>query len=127
MRARRDKDTATASNQGDIHEFVIAEIRGEDSFYFNREAASLTDLRQACAAAGKSSEFHGHCVFEELLRNQHFQKLADLDADDSFADDADESSEYKRGYAKYLVRDLNEALFIGREQLAALSVKNDCN
>jgi hypothetical protein len=97
---------------------VIAEIMGEDGFYVKREAATLTNLRQACAAAGKLSEFEAHGAFEDYLQDQHVQKLADLDADASFTDDADESGEYKRGYAKYLVgRDLVKRSFLAGKGL----------
>jgi hypothetical protein len=97
MQRGRNKDAAAESNQGDAHEFVIADIRGEDGFYVRREATCLTDVRHSLESAGKRSEFKSYCVFEELLRNRHLQQLADLDADDSFADDVNESGEYNRG------------------------------
>jgi hypothetical protein len=123
MRRQRKKDAAIKSNQGGIREFVIAYIRDGNGFYDQHESVSLTDLRKACAAAGKMSEFDGNCVFEEVMQNQYRTQLAQLDANNTFADDADESAERKREYAKYLLgRDLNETLFLGKQQLVALSL-----
>jgi hypothetical protein len=59
-----------------------------------------------------------------MLWNRYLKRPADLEADHSFVEDVEQSADYRRWYATYLLeRELSEALFVHREQLMATATQ----
>ena len=99
-------------------------VTGADGHCRLREAVPRSDLRKALADARRLKEFAGYCIYEDMLRTQYLKRSVEIDADDGFVDDDDESADYKREYAKYLLEsDLSESLFFGREELMASTLQ----
>ena len=107
-------------NKCRVKEFVVYWFTGADGNCRLREAVPLSDLRKALHSAGRSNEFAGYCIYEDMLRTRYLERSAQIDVDDSFDDDHTGPADYKRENAKHLLEcDLSESLFFVREELMA--------
>jgi hypothetical protein len=101
-------------------EWVSARVEGNDRKIRHVTAPRLTELKKAAEAYGASDEFNNHVDCEEFLWERLQVKVQAIDADRSFQDDMDGPAEYKRNYAKYLLRrDLEQFIAEEREALIA--------
>jgi hypothetical protein len=109
------------NHRSKAHEFVIASIMAEDGCYQQKEAVSLSELRNALSS-DDSIAISDYLAYEARLRDNYAKELAELGSrvfTDDFADHGyEETTEYKRGLAEFLLyRDLNQTLYWCRERL----------